>query len=53
MEDICFGAGKCLFVWSDTPQGNTFWSDFLTYKTPTLTNSSVAADLNDVYKRLK
>ena len=53
MEDICFGVGKCLFVWSDTPQGNTFWSDFLTYKTPTLTNSSVAADLNDVYKRLK
>jgi hypothetical protein len=53
MEDICFGVGKCLFVWSDTPQGNNFWSDFLTYKTPTLTNSSVAADLNDVYKRLK
>jgi hypothetical protein len=53
MEDICFGAGKCLFVWSDTPQGNNFWSDFLTYKTPTLTNSSVAADLNDVYKKLK
>ena len=53
MEDICFGADKCLFVWNETSEGHNFWSDFLVHKTPTLTNSSFTENLNDVYKKIK
>lgn len=50
IEDICYGSGKCLFVWEDTPEGHNFWRDVLTKEIPKFSESTICTNLDDVCK---
>ena len=48
IEDICYGSGKCLFVWEQTPEGHNFWCDVLTKDIPKFSESTIITNLSDV-----
>jgi hypothetical protein len=48
IDDICYGSGKCLFVWEQTPEGHNFWCDVLTKDIPKFSESTIITNLSDV-----
>lgn len=50
IDDICYGKGKCLFVWEETQEGHDFWSRVLTRDIPNFSESTMFTTLDDVCK---
>ena len=48
IDDICYGKGKCLFVWEETPEGHSFWGNILTRDIPNFSESTTFTTLVDV-----